>query len=118
MSIIRDPVTGDSCLLFTHESGMQICVAEQPGFHTASAQLGVRFGSVHRKFTADGQTVTLPAGTAHFLEHKLYENADGDAVTQYRLNVPIDLSMAFHSDAGVTKDDGIIGTLLIYKTVV
>lgn len=83
MSIIRDPVTGDSCLLFTHESGMQICVAEQPGFHTASAQLGVRFGSVHRKFTADGQTVTLPAGTAHFLEHKLYENADGDAVTQY-----------------------------------
>ena len=34
------------------------------------------------------------------------------------LQVPIDLSMAFHTDAGVTKDDGIIGTLLIYKTVV
>ncbi|MBQ5334619.1 MAG: insulinase family protein [Oscillospiraceae bacterium] len=81
--IITDPVTGDSCLLVTHESGMRICVAEQPGFHTASAQLGVRFGSVHRRFSADGQTVTLPAGTAHFLEHKLYENADGDAVTQF-----------------------------------
>ena len=60
--IITDPVTGDSCLLVTHESGMRICVAEQPGFHTASAQLGVRFGSVHRRFSADGQTVTLPAG--------------------------------------------------------
>ena len=34
------------------------------------------------------------------------------------LNVPIDLSLAFHSDAGTTKDDGIIGTLLIYKTIV
>ena len=81
--IITDPVTGDRCLLVTHESGMQICIAEQPGFHTASAQLGVRFGSVHRRFSADGQNVTLPAGTAHFLEHKLYENADGDAVTQF-----------------------------------
>jgi hypothetical protein len=32
--------------------------------------------------------------------------------------VPIDLSLAFHSDAGVTRDDGIIGTLLIHKTIV
>lgn len=32
------------------------------------------------------------------------------------LHVPIDLSMAFHSDAGTTLDDQIIGTLLIYMT--
>lgn len=32
------------------------------------------------------------------------------------LNVPIDLSMAFHSDAGTTLNDSIIGTLLIYMT--
>lgn len=32
------------------------------------------------------------------------------------LNVPIDLSLAFHSDAGVTKDDRTIGTLGIYYT--
>lgn len=30
------------------------------------------------------------------------------------LNIPIDLSMAFHSDAGVRSGDSIIGTLLIY----
>ena len=83
MSIITDPVTGDRCLRVTHPSGMQICICEQPGFHTASALLGVRFGSVHRQFTADGQTVALPAGTAHFLEHKLYDGADGDAVTEF-----------------------------------
>ena len=46
--------------------------------------------------------------------------AGGSAALPKRkgLNVPIDLSMAFHSDAGVTKDDDIIGTLLIYKTLV
>lgn len=32
------------------------------------------------------------------------------------LNVPLDLSFAFHTDAGVTQDDGIIGTLSIYRS--
>lgn len=33
------------------------------------------------------------------------------------LKIPIDLSLAFHTDAGVTPDDSIIGTLGIYSTV-
>lgn len=32
------------------------------------------------------------------------------------LNIPIDMSLAFHSDAGTTKNDDIIGTLGIYYT--
>ncbi len=32
------------------------------------------------------------------------------------LNIPIDLSLAFHSDAGTTLNDSIIGTLGIYQT--
>ena len=32
------------------------------------------------------------------------------------LGIPIDLALAFHSDAGVTPDDSIIGTLGIYST--
>lgn len=32
------------------------------------------------------------------------------------LNIPIDLSFAFHSDAGTTMNDSIIGTLGIYST--
>lgn len=32
------------------------------------------------------------------------------------LNIPIDLAFAFHSDAGVTNNDSIIGTLGIYQT--
>lgn len=46
--------------------------------------------------------------------------AGGSAALPKRegLNVPIDLSLAFHTDAGLTKNDDIIGTLLIYKAVV
>jgi hypothetical protein len=32
------------------------------------------------------------------------------------LNIPVDLSFAFHSDAGTTKNDSIIGTLGIFMT--
>jgi hypothetical protein len=31
------------------------------------------------------------------------------------LNIPIDLSFAFHTDAGTTRNDTVIGTLLIYS---
>jgi len=33
------------------------------------------------------------------------------------LNIPVDLAFAFHTDAGVTPNDSIIGTLGIYSTV-
>jgi len=32
------------------------------------------------------------------------------------LNIPIDLALAFHTDAGITLNDSVIGTLAIYST--
>ncbi|HEY3373184.1 MAG TPA: hypothetical protein VGK10_20195 [Prolixibacteraceae bacterium] len=32
------------------------------------------------------------------------------------LNVPIDMALAFHSDAGITRDSSIVGSLMIYNT--
>ena len=32
------------------------------------------------------------------------------------LKIPIDLSLAFHTDAGLTRNDTVIGTLMIYST--
>ncbi len=32
------------------------------------------------------------------------------------LNIPVDLSLAFHTDAGITPGDSVIGTLAIYST--
>lgn len=33
------------------------------------------------------------------------------------LNIPVDLSLAFHTDAGITPNDSVIGTLGIYSSV-
>ncbi|MEJ5263337.1 MAG: fibronectin type III domain-containing protein [Ignavibacterium sp.] len=32
------------------------------------------------------------------------------------LGIPIDISLAFHTDAGITRNDTVIGTLMIYST--
>lgn len=39
-----------------------------------------------------------------------------DSTNGNGLGIPVDLSLAFHTDAGITPDDSIIGTLGIYST--
>jgi hypothetical protein len=46
----------------------------------------------------------------------LSANPQGKGSGQVGLGIPIDVSFAFHTDAGVTPDDSIIGTLAIYST--
>lgn len=74
---LTDPRTGDRISCCRHDSGMEICIAEMPGYHTAAAQIGVKFGAVHMKYRRGSSILTLPAGTAHYLEHKLFESEDG-----------------------------------------
>ncbi len=54
-----------------------------PGYSSVHAIYATGFGSVHRAFKLDGKQVTLPAGTAHFLEHKMCETPKGDSFTFY-----------------------------------
>lgn len=83
MQRLTDPCTGDICCRIRHASGLEIRVTEMPDFSTAYAQFSTRFGSMHRRFRENGKTVLLPAGTAHYLEHKLFEKEDGDIAVRF-----------------------------------
>ncbi len=63
--------------------GLTVYIAPMPNFAAVHAIYGTDFGSVDRTFVDDKGEVTLPAGIAHFLEHKMFENEDGDAFTLY-----------------------------------
>lgn len=71
------PFTGERSITFTHPSGLTVCLIPKP-MRTYFALLGSRFGSIDRSFEWKGTPITLPDGTAHFLEHKLFENEDGE----------------------------------------
>ena len=61
-----------------HPSGLPVYVFPKP-LTTTYAIFSTRYGSVDTKFRRTGDTdwVETPDGIAHFLEHKLFENADG-----------------------------------------
>ena len=63
--------------------GLTVLCRTMPGYSTTHAFYGTKFGFIHRRFTLDGKEYRLPAGTAHFLEHKMFESEEGDAFTLY-----------------------------------
>lgn len=62
----------------SHKSGLDIYVFKK-NFSSTYAIFGVKYGSIHNAFKpADAsETITVPDGIAHFLEHKLFTNEDG-----------------------------------------
>lgn len=72
------PLLRESLYEFTHRSGLRIRFLPKSGFRKKYAAVTVAFGSLHTKFILpeSGETVTVPEGAAHFLEHKLFEQPD------------------------------------------
>lgn len=65
------------------ENGMTVLVKPMEGYRDVHVICGTRFGSGDCSFEMDGVKHTLPAGVAHFLEHKMFESEEGDAFSQY-----------------------------------
>ncbi len=63
---------------FVLENGLTVLVCEMPQFKGVHAVYATRFGSATSGFELDGETVMLPDGVAHFLEHKMFEDEDGN----------------------------------------
>lgn len=68
-------------VVYSHilENGLQVQVIPKPDFFKTFVYLGVHFGSLTNKFVPLGEQdmKEVPLGIAHFLEHKLFANADG-----------------------------------------
>ena len=64
-------------------SGLTVLVRPMPGYSSTHVIFATKFGSIDRDFRLDGKEVHLPAGVAHFLEHKMFEDQDGDAFAKY-----------------------------------
>ena len=84
MNAVKHPLLGDTLYTCTHPSGLPIVVWPQPQASSVYAVFATRYGSVHNTLpTADGGSEEVPAGIAHYLEHKLFESENGDAFTRY-----------------------------------
>ena len=64
-------------------NGLTVMVVPKPGFTKKQAYFATDFGSVHTHFTLEGKEYTVPAGVAHYLEHKLFELPDRDVTADF-----------------------------------
>ena len=64
---------------FRHKSGLEVCVFPKK-LTTSYAIFATRYGSVDNRFrlAGDQDFTTVPDGIAHYLEHKLFENPNGE----------------------------------------
>lgn len=77
---------GESLYIETLDNGLKILVSVKPGFNSKTAFFAVNYGSVMQNFTLGEKLIKSPAGVAHFLEHKLFDNPDGSVDGAFALN--------------------------------
>ena len=67
-------------------NGLSIFIVPKPGFHKKLAFFAADYGGVDRRFKHEGKWLDTPAGVAHFLEHKMFDTKDGNALEQLSAN--------------------------------
>ena len=81
---VKNELLGESYFEAEHLSGLKVFVFPKAEYQSNFAIIGVPFGSADNRFTtAEGKVVSLPDGTAHFLEHKLFESEEKDAFEKF-----------------------------------
>ncbi len=74
---------GETLLAATTPSGLEVRLNPRPGWVKTFAAFGANVGSVDRVGGPGGDPV--PEGLAHFLEHKLFEDEEGDVSDRFAL---------------------------------
>lgn len=60
------------------DNGMKVIINPKPSFNSAYGILTVDFGSINNLIRHDDKDVKVPAGIAHFLEHKMFDKKGYD----------------------------------------
>jgi predicted Zn-dependent peptidase len=129
---------GESVCRETLPNGLQICIVPKPEHAKKYAFFATRYGGMDVRFERDGVWQDTPAGIAHYLEHKMFDTKEGnalqelakngaepnaftsnamtgyyfDSVEHFEENLKILLSFVsipYFTDESVAKEQGIIG---------
>ena len=71
---------GESVFYGELPNGLPVYVDVRPGYGKQFAFFATRYGGVEMKFEPQDGWQDTPAGVAHFLEHKLFDTNDGNAL--------------------------------------
>ena len=79
MRIIENKTVQEKAYFEELDNGLKIIIIPKENTNKKMAIIGTKFGSIDNHFIKPKtkEEVTIPDGVAHFLEHKMFEQADG-----------------------------------------
>ena len=80
------PQIGETMYHGQLENGLSVYVAPKPEFGKSYAFFATNYGGMDMRFCLAGEWQETPAGVAHFLEHKMFDTEDGNALQDLASN--------------------------------
>ena len=80
------PRSGEEVSWVTLDNGLPVCIVPKKGFSRKYALFATRYGGMDMRFRLNGQWLDTPAGIAHYLEHKMFDTEDGNALQELAMN--------------------------------
>ncbi|MGE5612965.1 MAG: EF-P 5-aminopentanol modification-associated protein YfmH [Bacillota bacterium] len=76
---------GETLYRYEHSSGLDAFVLPKKGYSKKHAAFATNYGSIDNEFIVPGEKkpTRVPDGIAHFLEHKLFEQEDGNVMDKF-----------------------------------
>ena len=80
MSVKEYPRLDERVSRRTLENGLEVIVVHKPRHAKQYAFFATRYGGMDLRFQLGGRWLDTPAGIAHYLEHKMFDTEDGNAL--------------------------------------
>ena len=77
---------GETIYRETLPNGLKICVIPKPDHAKKYAFFATRYGGMDIRFQLNGRWLDTPAGIAHYLEHKMFDTKEGNALQELAKN--------------------------------
>jgi len=97
MKVYEYPRLGEKIYRERLDNGLEVIVVNKPYHAKRYAFFSVRYGGMDLRFKLNGQWQDTPAGIAHYLEHKMFDTEEGNALQELAKNGAYD--NAFTSNA-------------------
>ena len=86
MTVKEYPRIGERAFHQVLENGLNVFVFPKPDHCKSYAFFATNYGGMDMRFKLAGQWHDTPAGVAHFLEHKMFDTEDGNALQDLAAN--------------------------------
>ena len=77
---------GEEVMWHTLPNGLPVCIVPRKGFERKYALFATRYGGMDLRFKLGEEWLDTPAGIAHYLEHKMFDTEEGNALQELAKN--------------------------------